>query len=204
MTCTQAGLISYLGFNSVGIGACVNTLPAPSRDVGVPHYFTLRKIYEAHDLEGALHAVQRAHRAIPANIALATPQGPADLEITIEDVHLLRPEENPWIAHTNHCVHADLEHHNQEFPELIQSHPRKRRIDHLLSNAKNTADIELVKAVLRDHENHPRSICRHANEERPHGFWETVFSIIIEPDQQRMHVSRGTPCDHPYETYVLR
>ena len=60
MNVTQAGLISYLGFNSAGIGVCVNTLPAPSRPVGVPHYFTLRGVYEATCLEDAVAAVRRA------------------------------------------------------------------------------------------------------------------------------------------------
>jgi len=41
---TQAGLIAYIGFNDAGIGVCLNTLPAPSREVGVPHYFTVRGI----------------------------------------------------------------------------------------------------------------------------------------------------------------
>ncbi|HBL47379.1 MAG TPA: peptidase C45, partial [Planctomycetaceae bacterium] len=35
MTVTQAGLISYVGFNDAGIGACLNSLPAPSRSTGV-------------------------------------------------------------------------------------------------------------------------------------------------------------------------
>src|SRR5262249_53296946 len=35
---TQAGLIAYIGFNDAGIGLCLNTLPAPSRKLGVPHY----------------------------------------------------------------------------------------------------------------------------------------------------------------------
>jgi isopenicillin-N N-acyltransferase like protein len=56
---------------------------------------------------------------------------------------------------------------------------------------------------VRDHENRPGSICRHANGDPGTGFWETVFSVIIEPSAGRMHVSRGTPCQRPYETYVL-
>ncbi|MEQ9067868.1 MAG: C45 family peptidase, partial [Gimesia chilikensis] len=78
MTLTQAGLISYIGFNSEGIGACLNSLPAPSRAQGVPHYFTLRELYEADSLAGAVEAIRRAERAIPANIMLATPEGPAN------------------------------------------------------------------------------------------------------------------------------
>jgi isopenicillin-N N-acyltransferase-like protein len=202
MNCTQAGLISYLGFNDAGLGACVNTLPAPSRETGVPHYFTLRGLYEATSLDEAVEAVRRAKRAIPANIMLSTPQGPADLEVTIDDIHVLRPNTSNRLTHTNHCLHPDLQSFNDEFPELIESHPRKRRIDALLAETPPT--LEDVKTILRDHDDHPTSICRHANDDDKFGFWETVFSIIIEPQERRMHVSRGTPCDHPYETYELK
>jgi isopenicillin-N N-acyltransferase-like protein len=204
ITCTQAGLISYMGFNDAGIGACVNTLPAPSRGIGVPHYFTLRGIFQARSLEQAVEAVQRAHRAIPVNIILATPQGPADLEVTIDQVHVLRPRDGSGLFHTNHCLHDQLRQHNDVFPELIQSHARERRLDQLLLAANNgNVTLESIKSTLRDHQNYPRSICRHANDDVPYGFWETVFSIIIEPDQRRMHISRGTPCTHDYETYWL-
>ena len=57
-TLAQAGLIAYIGFNDAGIGACLNTLPAPARKLGVPHYFTLRGIFEADSLEGAVEAVR--------------------------------------------------------------------------------------------------------------------------------------------------
>jgi isopenicillin-N N-acyltransferase-like protein len=203
MTCGQAGLISYMGFSEAGIGACVNTLPAPSRGIGVPHYFTLRGIYEAASLDEAVEAVRRAHRAIPANIVLATPQGPANLEVTIDDVHVIRPSRTGCLTHTNHCVHADLVPVNDEFPELIQSHARKCRIDELVAGVDGTVDLDAVKSILSDHQDHPRSICRHANDDRPHGFWETVFSIIIEPSKRRMHISRGTPCGRPYEIYAM-
>jgi isopenicillin-N N-acyltransferase-like protein len=230
MNVTQAGLIAYIGFSEAGIGACLNTLPAPSREVGVPHYFTLRGIYEARSRDEAAAAVRRARRAIPANIMLITPQGPADLEITPDDVHVLTDEQvgesrhvdeslrdssrlretrpraemrsRGRLTHTNHCLHACLVQHNQQFPELIQSHPRKRRIDELLGAARPLR-LQQVQDALRDHEDHPRSICRHANEDPATGFWETVFSVIIEPSAGRMHVTRGTPCAQPYETYVL-
>jgi len=202
MTVTQAGLIAYIGFNSAGIGACLNTLPAASRELGVPHYFTLRGIYEAHSLDEAAAAVRRAQRAIPANIMLSTPQGPADFEVTLDEVYVLRDEGLGRLTHSNHCLHPRLAEHNQRFPELIQSYPRKRRIDELLAGARPLR-VEQVQAALRDHDGHPRSICRHANDDPATGFWETVFSVIIEPSAGRMHVTRGTPCNHPFETYQL-
>ncbi|MCA9175063.1 MAG: peptidase C45 [Planctomycetales bacterium] len=205
LTCTQAGLISYMGFGEGGVGACVNTLPAPSRAVGVPHYFTLRELLESASLEQAVEAVRRAQRAIPANIMLATPTGPADLEVTVDGVRVLTadPAHADWLAHSNHCVHPELEQINETFPELIQSHARKRRADGLMAAAGADA-VERIKAVLRDHDDYPRSICRHANDDADFGFWETVFALIIEPSERRMHVTRGTPCNHEFETYWLK
>lgn len=203
MNVTQAGLIAYIGLNNAGIAACLNSLPAPSRPVGVPHYFTVRGIYETTSLEGAVEAVRRAHRAVPANIMLATPQGPADFEVTLDDVHVLRESDDRALTHTNHCLDRELEPINDEFPELIQSRPRLRRVNQLLGLNQRPPQLEEVKAVLSDHENAPRSICRHPNEDPVTGFWETVFSVIIEPDSGFMHISRGTPCDRPYETYRL-
>lgn len=199
---TQAGLIAYIGFNDAGIGVCLNTLPAPSRDVGVPHYFTVRGIFESQSLAGAIDAVRRAQRAIAANILLATPQGPADLEVTLDGVHVISSEHGQ-VTHANHCQHPELLAINNEFGELIESYPRLRRIDTLLRASPGPLGLEAVKKALADHEGHPRSICRHANDDPQTGFWQTVFSVIIEPDQRRMHVSRGTPCEHAYETYQL-
>jgi isopenicillin-N N-acyltransferase-like protein len=203
MTVTQAGLIAYIGFNEAGIGVCLNTLPAPARSIGVPHYFTVRGIYEADSLEGAVQAVRRADRAIPANIMLTTPQGPADLEVTLDRVHVLQDAALGGVTHANHCRHPELVVINGQFSELIQSHDRQRRIDQLLDLPHRSPELVEVQNLLRDHEGYPRSICRHANDDSKTGIWETVFSVIIEPQARRMHVSRGTPCEHPYEVYHL-
>ncbi|MEZ6053312.1 MAG: C45 family peptidase [Planctomycetaceae bacterium] len=203
-TIGQAGLIAYIGFNDKGVGLCLNTLPAPSRRVGVPHYFIVRAILEAASLDEAVDAVRRAERAIPANVMLITPQGPADLEITIDDVQVLRSNDSSPVTHTNHCLHPNLLPINEEFPELIQSHDRIHRIGELLNTNGEGVSVEMVQQGLTDHQDHPRSICRHPNDEPPHGFWTTVFSVIIEPNERRMLITRGTPCNHPYELYEMR
>ncbi len=204
MSVTQAGLIAYIGFNERGIGVCMNTLPAPSRPLGVPHYFTVRGIFEADSLDAAVEAVARAQRAIPANIILSTPQGPADLEVTVDDVHVLRDDEGRgYVTHTNHCLHPDLVPINDDFPDLIESTPRKMRIEKLFGAVGGQLSMEVMKAALKDHENYPKSMCRHPNEHPTNGYWVSVFSVIIEADAGRLHLTRGNPCENPYETYLL-
>jgi isopenicillin-N N-acyltransferase-like protein len=203
-TVTQAGLIAYIGFSDAGLGLCLNTLPAPSRRLGVPHYFLVRGIYEATTLSEAADAFRRAERAIPANVMLTTPEGPADLEITLDHVHVLTDRTGGLVTHTNHCRHPELVAINDRFPELIQSHARQARIDRLLSSVIGGAtSVEALQNALRDHDGHPRSICRHANDDPQYGFWKTVFSVIIEPESRQMHITRGNPCEMPYETYRM-
>ncbi len=202
-TVGQAGLIAYIGFNEAGIGLCLNSLPAPSRRLGVPHYLVVRGIYEVRSLDEAVAAVRRAERAIPANIMLMTPQGPTDLEVTIDDMRVLTGDARGLVTHTNHCLHSDLLPINDQFPELIQSHARLGRIGQLVGSGGEDVSVSQVQRGLSDHQNYPRSICRHPNDDTEHGFWSTVFSVIIEPDERRMWVSRGTPCNHPYELYEM-
>lgn len=203
-TITQAGLVAYIGVSDAGLGVCLNTLPAPARRLGVPHYFTVRAIYESRSLDEAVAAVSRAERAIPANILLATPRGPADLEVTVDAVHVLRDDDaDGVVTHTNHCLHPDLAVHNEAFPELIESGPRKCRIDALLQAAPRPIRRDALQSILRDHDDHPRSICRHPNDHPATGWWQSVFSILIEADHGRMHITRGNPCEQPYETYEL-
>ncbi len=202
LTIGQAGLIGYIGCSERGIGVCLNALPAPAHEVGVPHYFMVRRVLEAESLDAAIDAVRSARRAIPANLLLATPQGPADFEILIDDLRVLRPADGTaWLTHTNHCLHPALTAASDRFPELIESGPRKRRIDALL--AGDAAGVRAAQAALRDHLGAPRSICRHANDHPRHGFWTSVFSVVIEADAGRMRVSRGNPCANPYEEYRL-
>lgn len=205
LTIGQAGLIGYVGCSERGIGVCLNALPAPARGVGVPHYFIVRRVLEAESLDAAIDEVRSARRAIPANLLLATPQGPADFEILIDDLRVLRPDGGAaWLTHTNHCLHPALAGVNDRFPELIESGPRKRRIDALLEGAAGGDDVlRAAQAALRDHQGAPRSICRHANDHPRHGFWTSVFSVVIEADAGRMHVSRGNPCANAYEEYRL-
>ena len=201
---TQAGLIGYIGMNDRGVGLCLNALPAPSRRTGVPHYFLVRTILEQSSRDGILAAIEPIERVIPASIMLTTPEGPANLEITLDAVHVETAAAGAAVAHTNHCQHPALQPVNRGFPELIQSYARKQRIDELAAPAASGLGLrEQVQTALRDHQGYPQSICRHVNDDPKHGFWQTVFSVVMEPDAQRIWVSRGTPCDHPYEAYAL-
>lgn len=205
MNWTQPGIIGYMGLNSEGIGICMNALNGPMRRDGVPWYFIVREIYGQSSLDAATAAVQRARRAIAANAAMVTPQGAADIEVTPDDVRVLLADESGLLVHTNHCVHPDLTNNNSMYADRIygQSIPRKARAEAMLDTCDGTATLEKVKEILSDHDGYPTSICRHPNDDPATGWQRSVISMIVEPSEGRMHVTRGNPCEKPYEVYTL-
>ena len=107
------------------------------------------------------------------------------------------------VVHTNHCLHPELVPINREFSELIESVPRHQRIEQLLG-PERLVSMAQVQEALRDHDRHPYSICRHVNDHPQTGFWASVFSVVIEADQGRMHISRGNPCAAPVRNVLAQ
>ena len=204
---TQPGLVAYMGFNSAGIGICMNALNGPTDPTGVPWYFLVRAILESTTVEEAIEAVESTPRSITANAAMITDRGPLNMEITPGEVQLLEAGDSGMLVHTNHCVHASLASNNDTYPERIygQSFQRKDRgQEQMGARAVNgRVSIDDAKAVLSDHDGFPTSICRHPNDDPTTGWQRSVVSIIVEPGKQRMHVSNGNPCENEYETYAL-
>jgi isopenicillin-N N-acyltransferase-like protein len=202
---TRPGEIGYMGFNSAGIGILMNAMPGRSRRRGVPWYFIVRRIYEQDSLEGTVAAAESAERAISANAAMITPQGAADLEVMTHAVRVLRGDARGRLVHTNHCVHPDLLEINDEHRNDIygQSFERRDRASALLDREEGAVGVETLRRVLSDHDGYPTSICRHPNPDPATGWQRSVVSMIVEPAEGRMYLSRGNPCERPYETYEL-
>ncbi len=210
MTWCQPGVIAYMGLSEAGIGICMNALNGPSRRDGVGWYFIVRSIYEQRSLDGIVSRISSARRAMTANAAFITPEGPADLEITLDSVHTLKAGEAETLVHTNHCVHDSLTSYNTDHADTIygQSFERKARAEELLAGISGSAQdgkvsVDDVKSILSDRQGFPTSINRYPNDDPATGWQRSVISIIVEPEAGQMHVSRGNPGDNPYELYLL-
>lgn len=206
MTFTRPGEIAYLGLSEAGIGIALNAMPGAQRRNGVPWYFLLRAIYETTALDAAVKEIRRAKRAIPANALVITSDGGADVEIMVDAVRVLRTGARGTLVHTNHCVHPALVGVNEEYSAEIygQSFPRKARAEQALESESGPVSLARIGQLLSDHEGYPTSICRHPNDDPALGWQRTVVSVILEPAAGRMHLSRGNPCQNPYQPYELR
>jgi isopenicillin-N N-acyltransferase-like protein len=205
MTWCQPGVIAYIGGNEAGVAVCMNALNGPSRRRGVGWYFIVRSIYEETSLDGIVARVSAPERAMTSNAAMITPEGPADLEITLDSVEVLWAGEAETLVHTNHCVHPRLAAYNREYKDRIfgQSFDRKARAEELLGRVNGKVSVDDVKSILSDKQGYPTAINRYPNPDPKSGWQRSVVSVIMEPSAGRMHVSRGNPGDNPYELYEL-
>ncbi|MBT4125687.1 MAG: peptidase C45 [Chloroflexi bacterium] len=201
----QPGIVAYMGFSSAGIGICMNALNGPSESSGLPWYFFVRAILEAESTALAIASVNSAPRALTANAAMITNAGPLNLEISPGSVESIEADSSGVLVHTNHCVHPSMTENNEQFPDRIygQSFARLDRGQEILSTNLNDGKVSIdhAKALLSDHDGFPTSICRHPNDDPNTGWQRSVISIILEPGENRMHVSNGNPCENAYETY---
>ena len=202
----QPGTVAYMGFNSAGIGICMNTMNGPGDPAGISWYFFVRAILESNSTSDAIQALESAPRSLTANAAMITSERPLDIEITPTAIETIKSDSQGFLVHTNHCTHPSFTSHNVEFEDRIygQSFDRFDPGREIFSNNMNggLVSLDAAKALLSDHDGFPTSICRHPNDDPQTGWQRSVISIIVEPENKRMHVSNGNPCENAYETYV--
>ncbi len=200
---TEAGILTKPGFNSEGIGVCLNALMTDMRVTGVPLHAVLRGILNAHTMTGAFHAIVRSKIAGSANFLLGFGGGQtADVEVYPGGFDILYPE-NDFLTHGNHFLSPQLlsaDTGKYKFPDSFMRNGRAYR---LLRDKQNvTADD--IKEVLRDHTGYPYSICRHGDEKiTPEARFITVMSFVMNLTKKEIHLCQKNPCEGEYEIYTL-
>ncbi len=197
LMCTFAGLVGYTGVNSAGVSLFQNALSTPVwRADGMPHYFMKRALLEQTDLRGCLDVIGRARVCSSGNYVLTDRTNLVDVEVTPDGFATLSADDDV-LVHTNHFVAPSLVDREALLPRLPDSACRAPRMRDLLRAQSGRVSVETLKAALSDHDGHPTSICRHQ------GRMISIASMIAEPDQGRLWVSVGNPCENPYVGYEL-
>ena len=202
-TLAEAGQVGKIGVNEHGVGVLINILLAGQPALGLPVHVLMRLVLEQQDAAAAAALVKKGPNASANHLMVGDPQGfILGLEITADRVEEI-PLADGQVLHTNHYRHPDLA--PQDLGRLLfaDSTPRYDRARKKLAERRQW-DAAGIREILRNHEDGPASICRHVDEALPeHMHIMTTGSIILEPAERRMHVSRGQPCQNPYQEITL-
>ncbi len=206
---TEAGIVDgKIGLNSSGLGLTISGLYTTDDDwsrLCKPLHVRCYEILRSRNIQDALRVITDEKRACSTNFLLAqVPGSIADVEAAPERTRIIHSNEG-HLVHTNHFL--DPEDMDVVEPPLERrkfSVLRHRRMNEFLGS-KRPISIDYVQVYLRDHAEHPYSLCRHPDltlpqEER----YITVASMIMDLDARIMYISDRQPCENPYQLVHLR
>jgi len=191
------GLAYSAGFNAAGISMTGNAVSCSDIRPGVPRLLIARAILAARRLGEAMDACLLPLRASNYNNVIADKNGEVySMEGSATDCEPIYIRDN-IMAHANHYVSPPMRKFEVNPNYIGGSVIRHNRALRLLRENYGRLSPELFQKLLADHADYPTSICKHD------GGSVTVFSIIINLNELRAWVGRGSPCQTTYFEYNL-
>ncbi len=205
---TEAGIVgAKIGLNRAGIGLCINGMTTTDDDwsrLARPVHVRCYEVLRARTFEEAVQVIIGEARACSTNFLIAqTPDKVTDIEAAPDKANLIGCEDG-CLVHTNHFldpVGTGIEEPpNPRRPHSCHRLDRLREL--LLSHSPITE--EDITAYLRDHQEHPSSVCRHENpDDPPEQHYITVTSVLMDLHTRTLRLTDGPPCRNEYQTVSL-
>lgn len=210
---TEGGMIGKIGFNSSGIGVCLNALITDKKSAEIPIHLGLRSILNSHSLPEAMSKIQDGQMASSANFLIGVDDGSGngmaiDVEVSPFGIDLVGGEQGKTV-HSNHLCSPIIQEQIKDLNNLKYSDSmlRKVRAEQLINQSLQRGEViteETVQRWLADTFNRPNSINHYRNELAPeHRQIETVFSIVMNVTRLEMYLCVGMPSEQPYQRYSL-
>jgi isopenicillin-N N-acyltransferase-like protein len=200
----EAGIVGRMGLNSAGIGLCTNTLISDFRQHGVPYNVLLRGVLNHQGLDGAIAALVRPARAIPANFVIGDGRGQTiDIEVAPREFDYIYPTDG-IITHGNHFSGTRMRLKDVSVEKWPDSLYRECRIRDVLQPHSGEISVETMQEALRDRFGFPNSVSRHADPEQGEfDQLETIASIIIDCTDRQCWIAVGPPDRTAYAEYAI-
>lgn len=206
VTFTEAGQLAKIGMNDAGIALCVNNLTPSNQQVGLPWVLVARKALESANFTEAMGTVLHTIKGHSMNYMIAYADGVAvDIESNPTTDRVIWPEHGV-LVHTNHYLY--------QTPRFIDNKPKKDpypstyvryfRMKQFFAEFEGNIGMDTVKTILRDHVDHPFSICLHDNPRMDKSLqFTTCLSIIMNLNERTLTYTTGNPCKASYRQICL-
>jgi isopenicillin-N N-acyltransferase-like protein len=200
---TFGALLPNIGFNAEGVAVAINSVYPTDECLGVPRLVFSRAVLAARTIGEAIARCVFDGRAGGYNYLLADENGELYCVETSALEHDVIYADEGWIAHTNHYLSPKMQAVEQP-GAYAGSIVRLNRARRLLWEGLGGVEVVDLQGILRDHVNHPRSICGHEDVSQPaHERGQTVLSLVMDLNERSMWVAPGPPCEGEYVEYRL-
>ncbi|ESZ95114.1 hypothetical protein SBOR_4481 [Sclerotinia borealis F-4128] len=202
---TEAGIVGKIGFNSAGVGVCLNAIRAHPTDTSkLPIHIALRICLESSSVENAIASIEELGGvASSQHVLIADSSKVLSMELSPLGNCFLEVCDDGFVAHTNHFIKNKLV---VEPLWLVGSSIRLDRINILASELvgdlkmglemKDGVGKMLRRRIFSDTFNTPQAICCPGDPDRP---WQTrsvtLFNItmVLDAENSSAEVVFGKP-----------
>ncbi len=208
LTFTITGCVGMIGMNEAGIAVGINNLLGADGRPGVHWPYVVRRMLAQTTVDAALDVLMQAPLSGAHNYVLMGPDaGKVQRGYNIEATATGRTRTavtgtGGFVAHTNHCLSADL---------LARERPRKAlslestctrldQISAILEQQRGAVDADSLMAMTRHHAPGAMSICAHA---QPTYDVESSGACIMAPATREMWALWGLPCQNQFEKFIV-
>lgn len=205
MVLAYVGTMAGNGINGYGVGFFGNSIWSKEAGFfGIPQPLFFRVLLSQDNIENCITATKKImdqkEIGFSGNFLICdAKQDMASIEIINGKYDVIRPQQDAgYIIHTNHLLSRNPELGAMEdITQLEESRGRLGRLYQMVEKNKGHIDYSYLKSILSDHANYPGSICSHLDTR------QTAASMIVWPQQKKMKVSKGNPCQNEYFDYQL-
>lgn len=199
------GGVAFNILNSNGYGNCANLTLANSESyqLNLPFGCYLPKAMRQKSIGEALGILCQAARGLVYHQIASAEGDIIGFESIFDDFNVLQPEKD-MMVHSNHYLTERFKKGDWGYMLCPDTYLRVNRIKRLMERHYGNITPEVMMGILSDHNNHPKSICMHKNmNQPPETQIETLASCIMVPEDRKMFIALGNPCQYEYIEYKL-
>jgi isopenicillin-N N-acyltransferase-like protein len=197
VTLTEYGVPAKIGVNAAGVGVLLNILGHESdgRGAGVPVHALCRRVLDtATDLDDALRIIRSAEVSASSCLTVLDRVQAAAVEVSPAGV-VSRPPEAGFVVHTNHFTDQRLAEGEVRGHAEPDTYDRYRVVRERARGTEVPSDRDALVGVLDAHWSSGAEVCCHPPAGAPFGErWQTLATVVIDPERLTMWVHRGGPC----------
>ena len=196
---TEAGFVGKVGFNSFGVGVCINALRTTNFSISkLPVHIANRYVLEFQSRIDGIAALEQCGCASLTNMTLGDKTGATSVEVGPLGLACIDQDDNGRVYHTNHVILAKGYKEKGVVPDSINRLARIKLLDNHKPSWSNIFDI------LSDEEEYPNGICRSpdSSQQGLKSTFETVFTIIMKLSSLEARLWLGKPTKYSELVYL--
>ncbi len=199
---TEPGMLAKIGFNSAGVGVCLNFLDHRHVLDGLPVHLLSRAILECTSVDDARRSIERAGFGKSSHFLIADATHSAlSIEFMGASAATVDPYRGAYV-HTNHCIFPEAPADATE--ETSSTARRLARARALLESDDERTFIAL-KRILDDEHGGDLAINNpfHPSANFPNERIGSCGTFIMDLKRREMHVRKGPGQTNPFAAYAL-